>query len=1028
MKRIIICIIFLNIYIFGASQDSIIISKFEKLKKSLHNIEYKIKITKIFIADINNQAPQIGGLIIPENLKIKASRIKPRLFKNKLPTKYIVEGMSSVKDQGECGACWAFATAAIIEQLTGMDDVSEKEYIECVNKNTNSAYQSYGCLGGYYGYSLDYTKKFGISNETCFPYDESDSNACNDKCEMPLWRAYVSYADSNDFLHWGEPNPSYLNTLKYYIYTYGPVAVSMYIPRDGSLDAYAGGVYHYTGEPFDHFGRRHAVVVCGWDDFKGSNGAFLVKNSWGTEWGEDGYFWISYLDMANDGKVHFGGYPAYASGGYVRIFNSEPEAEFKNINPIFANIGDSVEITLYALDPDGNDVSFAIDWGDGSEPQWSEYVIHNNYITFSHIYDNSGVFFIKGKVKDIYDAETIINDSIKVTILPAEKLCTFIGLDCKMGGKSLPIGSIVKAFNKDKICGQTTVKETPGYFVLEIKKYSGNGQGASDGDTISFTFNDIQAYISDQSPTNPAICKEDAEILISLEAQLPIDTCIFYGIVLKDGEFVPNNTTIKIFDKNLSTLYDSAYVSNNGLFEIKLAGDNPNTIQKDGPQNNDTLQFIIEDSIHPFITTGKPIFYSDSIIKLNFQYGKCKFYGNIYINDNLAPSGTPVEIRSSIDTSILYTEFKTNEKGKYEILIKGDDSRTPDTLEGPINGEELLYYVYSTKSVAEPDIIFYEGGKYKSDIKTTLHKQTLCKFVGYNCKIDNELIPIGTEIKAYTQNNILCGSTISEVPGYFIMEINKDIGDGLGALNGDTLKFTFNNIPSFISPVSPNNSVCKEDSTINIILNSTTEICYIECGLVYNQNKPAIGLEIDAYNKEGFLCGKAFVDENIKFNMLVYAVDIFSENMPKLLNEGDTIIFKSHNQSPLNIISANPINYNKLDTINIALMVFNFDPTNIKENFKRFQSFKVFNPVPNPFTNRSVIQFFNNKYQNVKIDIFNVLGEKIKTLIDKKLSPGIYKTYWDAKDDYYSKVPAGVYFIKITLKDKSYIKKISFIK
>ena len=408
---------FISEFTFAISKDSLIIQRFNNLQEKLRkeNAGYKIKLNDIFIADMRGEAHQIGGLIIPDEVKEKAKNKKPKLDKKiKLPASYTVSGMSSIKNQSSCGACWAFATSGVVEYLTGKNDLSEKEYVECVTTDTDPDYGNNGCSGGWYGYSLDYTKRFGVSPESCFPYDASDADNCSDKCSNPSWKAYVTNADK--YAHWGDPDPSYISTLKNYVYNYGPVAVSMYVPRDGSFDTYSGGVYHYADTAFNQDGRGHAVVVCGWDDSKGTGGAFYVRNSWGTSWGENGYFWIAYEDMADDGKVEFGGYPCYASGGYVQAGNNAPSVSLDNVTPVTANVGDNITATASATDPDGDNVQVKIDWGDGNISAYSSLAASGSSFNFSHSYSSDGTYTVKAKAKDANGAESNWSSGINVTI------------------------------------------------------------------------------------------------------------------------------------------------------------------------------------------------------------------------------------------------------------------------------------------------------------------------------------------------------------------------------------------------------------------------------------------------------------------------------------------------------------------------------------------------------------------------------------------------------------------------------------
>ena len=91
------------------------------------------------------------------------------------------------------------------------------------------------------------------------------------------FRAYVGASNSV---------PS-VDAIKNAIYTYGSVSVGFYVDR--YFQAYTGGIFTSCKKKVKNI--NHAVILCGWDD---KTGAWLMKNSWGTGWGEDGFMWIKY--------------------------------------------------------------------------------------------------------------------------------------------------------------------------------------------------------------------------------------------------------------------------------------------------------------------------------------------------------------------------------------------------------------------------------------------------------------------------------------------------------------------------------------------------------------------------------------------------------------------------------------------------------------------------------------------------------------------------------------------------------------
>ncbi|MDZ7725765.1 MAG: C1 family peptidase [candidate division KSB1 bacterium] len=106
-------------------------SRIDSLKLS-----YTVELTPQFAARITDPDLGFSGLVIPEPVKSywqthsPAPPVKPGRL---LPDRYVLSGFSPVKDQGYCGACWAFAASALIEyHADSSADVSEKEMIECI--------------------------------------------------------------------------------------------------------------------------------------------------------------------------------------------------------------------------------------------------------------------------------------------------------------------------------------------------------------------------------------------------------------------------------------------------------------------------------------------------------------------------------------------------------------------------------------------------------------------------------------------------------------------------------------------------------------------------------------------------------------------------------------------------------------------------------------------------------------------------------------------------------------------------------
>ncbi|GGG45014.1 C1 family peptidase [Bizionia arctica] len=186
-----------------------------------------------------------------------------------------INGLTSVKDQGSCGSCWAFSAVATIESSNLLInkkylDLSEQSLVNCVA-------DSQGCEGGWYdhAYSWLLLNNKDVALEDEIPYKNSDLS-----CSLYEGNSNVKIANYNFLIG----NPS-IEEIKNALVRHGALAVALY-SNNTQFSNYKGGVIKALNSAPDH-----AVTIVGWDD---TQEAWLIKNSWGTAWGINGFGWVGY--------------------------------------------------------------------------------------------------------------------------------------------------------------------------------------------------------------------------------------------------------------------------------------------------------------------------------------------------------------------------------------------------------------------------------------------------------------------------------------------------------------------------------------------------------------------------------------------------------------------------------------------------------------------------------------------------------------------------------------------------------------
>jgi cathepsin F len=180
-----------------------------------------------------------------------------------------------VKDQGQCGSCWAFSTVGNIEgqwflKHQKLVSLSPQQLVDCDKIDD-------GCDGGLEDQAYVYIKNVGgIEADSSYPYTAFDGKCKFDKTKVVASVTGCTYLSTNE------------DTIRDTLYQHGPVSVGI---NAGDMQFYNSGIDKPPKGKCNPLNLDHSVLLVGFG-VEGSTPYWIIKNSWGIGWGEKGYYRI----------------------------------------------------------------------------------------------------------------------------------------------------------------------------------------------------------------------------------------------------------------------------------------------------------------------------------------------------------------------------------------------------------------------------------------------------------------------------------------------------------------------------------------------------------------------------------------------------------------------------------------------------------------------------------------------------------------------------------------------------------------
>ncbi len=195
-----------------------------------------------------------------------------------------LDGCTPVKDQGNCGSCWAFSSVATLESAIAIKDgvvtdLSEQWLLSC-----NS--DGWDCVGGFWAHRYHLYKADPCGWTGAVYEADCEYVQVQQACDCPYEHPYKIQSWGHIAGRTGIPSVA---EIKEAMLEYGPIDAAVLV--DDNFSDYQGGVFSLCD---NQWLPNHTVTLVGWDDTQGAQGIWILRNCWGTGWGERGFMRIEY--------------------------------------------------------------------------------------------------------------------------------------------------------------------------------------------------------------------------------------------------------------------------------------------------------------------------------------------------------------------------------------------------------------------------------------------------------------------------------------------------------------------------------------------------------------------------------------------------------------------------------------------------------------------------------------------------------------------------------------------------------------